>query len=160
MGSRNYDGMTLCLSNGAGLIAGTTSSYTTTVAVAGIINGEHATELAAQTNTATPTTDANGAAFTALAASEASVFVFGIIAAGTIAVMQGEVVAMDADTNEPLYNPEFPGIPDTMLPFGFGVIKNGSTGSAWTFGASNWTATGVVDTFTDVGVLPARPQAA
>jgi len=151
-----YPGMTQCVSK-AGLAAGTTTTYTTAAAASGFINSIYATALAAQTNTATPTTDADGAAFTALAASEACVFVVGIIAAGTIAVSQGPVVAMDADTNEPLFSLEFPDINDTFLPFGYVVIKNGSTGSAWTFGASNWDATGVVDTFADIAFLPDRP---
>jgi len=157
MGSQNfYNGMTLSVAK-AGLAAGTTSTYTTAAATAGFIEGVFATALAAQTNTATPTTDASGDAFTALAASEACVFVFGIVAAGTIAVQQGPVVAMDADTDEPLFNLEFPSVLDTVMPFGYAVIKNGSTGSAWTFGSSNWTATGVVDTYSDVGSMPFRP---
>lgn len=151
------NGLTLCTSK-AGLTAGTTSTYTTTVAVAGMIGGKYATPLAVQTNTATPTTDGNSAAFTALAASQVSVFVFTIVAAGTIAVFQGTVEDLDSgDAVEKA--PEFPAIDtDTYLPFGYVVVVNSSAGSAWTFGASNWTATGVTDTYTDVGVLPSRPQ--
>ncbi len=158
MGSQSfYPGLTMCVSK-AGFAAGTTTTYTTAAAASGFINSVYATALAAQTNTASPTTDVNGDAFTAVGVSEASVFVAGIIAAGTIVVAQGEVVAMDTDTNEPLHYPQFPDIPDTMLPFGYVIIKNGSTGSAWTYGASNWAATGVVDTFADIALLPDRPQ--
>jgi len=148
----------ICLSK-AGLTAGTTSTYTTTVAVAGAIRGEHVTPLAIQTNTATPTTDWAGNAFTALAASQACVFVFCLVAAGTIAVVQGPVVDLDASDAIPENKGlEFPGIDATLMPFGFAVVKNGSTGSSWTFGAESWGATGIVDTFTDVAFLPDRPQ--
>lgn len=143
----------------AGLIGGTTTTYTTTGVITGTIDGVFATVLSAQTNTATPTTDADGNAFTALAASQVSVFLFGITAAGAIAVRQGSVEDLD-DAGVVSKRPQFPAVGDDFLPFGYGVIVNGSTGSAWTFGASNWTATGIVDTFTDIGTMPPRPVAA
>ena len=155
----NSKGLTMCTEK-AGLTAGTTSTYTTANATGGFINGKFVTALAAQTNTATPTTDARtGAAFVALAASQGCVFVYGLNAAGAIQVIQSEVLSLDADTNDfkDAQAPQFPVIPDTVMPFGYVVVKNGSTGSAWTFGSSSWTATGVTDTYTDVGVLPPRP---
>jgi hypothetical protein len=143
-----------------GLAAGTTSTYTTAAATTCSIGGKFATTLAAQTNTATPTTQGDSSAFTALAASQISVYVFCVVAAGTIAVFQGSVEDLDG-ADAVVVAPQFPAIDlETYCPFGYVVINNGSTGSAWTFGASNWTATGVVDTFTDVLVLPNRPQTA
>ena len=69
----------------SGLVKGTGSSYTTTVTTAGMINGKYVTGLTAQTNTATPTTDAaTGAAFNALSTNKATVLVIGQKAAGTI----------------------------------------------------------------------------
>jgi len=150
-------GATICISK-AGLTAGTTTTYTTAAAAGGSIAGKFATALAAQTNTATPTTDYNGDAFTALAASQGCIFVYSIIAAGTIAVHQGPVETLDSG-NLFVNACEFPDIDlETYMPFGYVVCKNASTGSAWTFGASNWTATGLTDTYTDVTVLPQRPQ--
>lgn len=151
-------GATICIAK-AGLTAGTTSTYTTAAATGGSVGGKFVTALAAQTNTATPTTDYNGDAFTALAASEGCVFVFSLIAAGTIAIHQGPVESLDASGNFKIA-PAFPDDLDleTYMPFGYVVVKNGSTGSAWTFGASNWTATGITDTYTDVTTLPLRPQ--
>jgi hypothetical protein len=141
----------------AGLIAGTTTTYTTTGIVTGAIAGVFATPLAAQTNTATPTTQGDGSAFTALAASQGTVFVCCITAAGAIAVFQGEVETLDS-ANEFLIAPAFPIIDlETYLPFGYMVIKAASTASAWTFGASNWTATGITDTFADLMTMPRRP---
>lgn len=150
-------GVTICTAK-AGLAAGTTSTYTTAAATGGSIGGKFATALAAQTNTATPTTQGDSSAFTALAASEGSVYVFCIVAAGTIAVFQGSVETLDSGNNFEIA-PAFPDIDlETYLPFGYVVIKNDSTGSAWTFGSSSWTATGVTDTYTDVTTLPLRPQ--
>ena len=157
MQSNDAKGLTICTAK-AGLTAGTTTTYTTAAATGGSIRGEFVTALSAQTNTATPTTDANGDAFTAVGASKGSVFVFCLTAAGALAVLQGSVEDLDASGNFEAA-PDFPAVDiDTLVPFGFVVIKVDSTGSDWTFGASNWTATGVTDTFTDVTTLPLRPQ--
>ena len=142
----------------AALVAGTTTTYTTTVAFDHAIDGKWGTQFATKTNQATPTTDARtGATFTALAASKGSVYVWCTTAGGTVKVLEGSIESLDA-ANEFKVAPQFPVVPDTLVPFGYTVIENGSTGSSWTFGAGNWTATGLVDTFVDVaGVLPARP---
>ncbi|PCJ39139.1 MAG: hypothetical protein COA71_14580 [SAR86 cluster bacterium] len=154
------NGGTMALAK-AGLTAGTTTTYTTTAAIPTILAGAYSTELAAQTNAATPTTDhTTGNAFNALAKSEGCVFVYGIIAAGTIVVSQGAINSLDTDANTFIIDPPFPSIPDTMAPFGYVIVENGSTGSAWTYGADNWTATGVIDTYTDCAFLPDRPQQA
>lgn len=157
MQSNLLNAITQALSK-AGIVAGTTSTYTTTVATAGTIEGKFATALAAQTNTATPTTDANGDAFTALAASQGCVFVVGTTLAGAIAVVQGGVEALDTEDGSFVVAPSFPDIPSDFMPFAYVIIKAGSTASAWTFGASNWTATGIIDTFVDIGTMPDRPQ--
>ena len=144
----------------AGLVGGTTTTYTTTGIVTGAIGGLFATPLAAQTNTATPTTQGDGSAFVALAASQVTVFTFCITAAGAIAVFQGAVEDLD-EGDAVIIAPQFASIDEkTYLPFGYGVIVAASTASAWTFGASNWTATGITDTFTDVMTMPRRPVSA
>jgi hypothetical protein len=67
--ARKLEGLTMGTIK-TGLIKGTTSTYTTTVTSAGMINGKYVTGLTAQTNTATPTTDAGtGAAFVPLTAT-------------------------------------------------------------------------------------------
>ena len=145
----------------AALTAGTTSTYTTANATECCIEGKWATALSAQTNTASPTTDSTtGAAFNALAASQGCLLVWGITAAGAIQLAQGPIVDLDTDSNDfkDGQAPEFPTILDTVCPIAYTVIKNGSTGSAWTPGTSNWTATGIVDTFVDIAVMPDRPQ--
>lgn len=143
----------------AGLTAGaTTSTYTTAAATTCSIGGKMATTLAAQTNAATPTTDGNGAAFTALAASQGCILVFTVNAAGTLKVFQGPSEALDA-ANDFESACDFPYIDlSTYAPFAYVVVKNSAAGSAWTFGTSNWSATGLTDTYTDVTTLPLRPQ--
>ena len=79
-----------------GLTKGTTSTYTTTATSECSIDGKWATGLSAQTNTATPTTDARtSAAFVAQTDNTACAYVFGITAAGAIAVCQGPVEATE-----------------------------------------------------------------
>jgi CRP-like cAMP-binding protein len=63
----------------SGLVAGTTSTYTTTASTNCVINGRFATVLTAQTNTASPTLDAvTGLAFVPVLANQASVLLWGV----------------------------------------------------------------------------------
>ena len=123
-----------------------------------VVNGK-ACNKAAISGGATPTTDAiSGLAFTALAANQGCVFVYALNAAGTISAVQGTIVPLDRSGNFVAARSEFPALPDTLAPFCYVVCKNGSTGSAWTFGTSQWIATGMTATPVDVLALPARPQ--
>lgn len=143
----------------AGLTYGTTTTYTTAAAVAGNIKGKCITALAAQTNTATPTTDiVTGAAFVGIAANEGSVFVYGVNLAGALKVCQGEVV--DLDVSGAFINaPDFPTLPDDFCPFAYQLVQCASTASTWTFGSSNQNgATGVTITRVDINMLPPTPQ--
>jgi hypothetical protein len=74
-------------------VAGTTSTFTSTVTTAGCINGKFVTTLAAQTNAASPTTDAaTGAAFVALSTNKTCALVFGQTAAGALQLIQGPII--------------------------------------------------------------------
>jgi hypothetical protein len=158
MNNNLNNGGTMCFSK-VGLTAGTTSTYTTTVATDFIINGKFGTQFGTQTNQATPTTDhVTGAAFPALAINQGVAIVFGTIAAGTVVAMQGDIKSLDTSAAEFVIAPPFPAVPSDVAVFGYVIVTNDSTGSAWTFGTSNWTATGIVDTFVDVAMLPDRPQ--
>lgn len=157
-----FRGITLNLSN-AGLAAGTTSTYSTTATTAHVINGNFGTTLAAQTNTATPTTDVNtGAAFVAQTDNQASVYVFGVTAAGAIAVAQGSVedtqVGVTTTAGAFIVTPQFPDLPDDFCPIGYAVVRTAPSAATWTFGSSQWGATGITATFKNVCVLPDRPQ--
>lgn len=148
-------GLTLCLID-ATLAAGTTTTLSTTGTTHYAVKGKAYTK-AALSNTANVTTDVNtGAAFVAQAINTMCVYVVGYDADGNIKVAQGTIVSLDAQGN-PLNAPQFPPIPDTVCPIGYVVIANDSTGSAWTWGSSNWTATGITDTFVSVITLPPRP---
>lgn len=150
----------------AAMVAGTTSTYTTTVTTAGVINGKFVTTLGAQTNTASPTTDAlTAAAFVALAANQCCALVFGQTAAGVIQLVQGPIIATNIGVTTTvgtfLKAPQFPELPDNFLPLAYTIVRTAPSAAAWTPGTSSWTASGVsATTFQNVGVLPSRPQTA
>ena len=146
------------------MVAGTTSTYTTTVTTAGVINGKFVTTLGVQTNTATPTTDANtGLAFNALQPNQCCALVFGQTAAGAIQLVQGPIIPTNVGVTTTvgsfINDPQFPGLPANFLPLAYTVVRTAPSAAAWTPGTSSWTASGVsASTFQNVAVLPARPQ--
>jgi hypothetical protein len=156
-------GLTINLVN-AGLVAGTTSTYTTTATTVCSIGGKFATGLTAQTNTATPTADVNtGAAFVAQTDNTACVYVFGVNAAGAIKVAQGSIVDTEVGVTTTAgafkVAPQFPTLPDDFCPIGYIVVRTAPSASDFTFGTSSWTATGITAaTAVNVSTLPARPQ--
>ena len=159
------DGLTINFVSAA-MVAGTTSTYTTTVTTAGLVNGKFVTTLGAQTNTASPTTDANtGAAFTALSANKTCALVFGQTAAGAIKLVQGPIIDTytGVTTTVGAFKdaPQFPPLPDDFLPLAYTLVRTAPDAAAWTPGTSSWTASGVsATTFKNIGVLPNRPQIA
>ena len=149
----------------AAAVAGTTSTFTSTVTTNGTIAGKFVTTLGAQTNAASPTVDwATGAAFVPLSPNQACTLVFGQNAAGTLKLVQGPVVnTLTGVTTTPgalLVVPQFPGLPADFLPLAYTVVKTAPSAAVWTPGTSSWTASGVTaSTFQNISVLPARPQA-
>lgn len=162
---RKLPGATMNLVSAA-MIKGSTSSYTTTVTTAGVINGKFVTTLGAQTNTATPTTDVNtGAAFIAQTDNTACVYVMGQNAAGTIKCAQGSIVptAVGVTTTAGAFKdaPQFPTLPDDFMPLAYVIVRTAPSASDWTFGTGEWAATGVTATqFVNVSTLPDRPVTA
>ncbi len=157
-------GITLNLANAA-FVAGTTSTYTTTVTTAGLINGKFITTLGAQTNTASPTTDATtGVAFNALQPNQTCCLLWGTNAAGTIKLCQGPIIStlvgVTTTVGGLLNDPQFPTPPDDFCPMAYTIVRTAPSATAWTPGTSNWTASGVsCSTFANIGQLPNRPQA-
>lgn len=157
-------GVTLNLVSAA-FVAGTTSTYTTTVTTAGLINGKFITTLGAQTNTASPTTDANtAAAFVALQPNQTCALVWGTNAAGAIKLAQGPIIGtltgVTTTVGGLLNEPQFPALPDDFCPMAYTVVRTAPSAAAWTPGTGSWTASGVsCSTFQNIGQLPARPQA-
>lgn len=150
----------------AAMVAGTTSTYTTTVTTAGVINGKFVTTLGAQTNTASPTTDANtGAAFTALTENKTCALVFGQTAAGAIALVQGPIIDTYTGVTTTVgafkQAPQFPPLPEDFMPLAYTVVRTAPDAADWTPGTSSWTASGVsCTTFKNVATLPNKPQIA
>lgn len=150
----------------AGFALGTTSTYTTAATTSCSIGGKFATPLAAQTNTASPTTDAaTGAAFVALGDNQATVLVWGINAAGAIQLAQGSIedteVGVTTTAGAFLKAPQWPNLPNDFCPIAYNLVRTAPSASAFTAGTSSWTATGITcSTAVDVSTLPARPQTA
>lgn len=110
---------------------------------------------AAVTDGATPTTDANtGENLVALADDEGCMLLWLINAAGTVALAQGPIRALDADTGDFVVDPQLPAVPDGYVPFAYQIIKNDS-GSSFSIGSTNWSA--VKDAIKDIATLPSRP---
>lgn len=130
---------------GCAALTGLTGAATTysTSAFSPVIRGKSFAK-AAVAGGATPTTDAVSGAAMTLVANQAAVFVWGVNAAGTVQVLKGATVSY-TDTSAGSTEVKLPAIPDTFCPFAYVVIKAGSTVSGtWTFGSSNWNATGIV----------------
>lgn len=150
----------------AGLVAGTTSTYTTTASTACSFRGKWGTALTAQTNTASPTTDATtGAAFVALGDNQCTVLVWGVNAAGAIQLSQGSIedtaVGVTTTAGAFLKLPQFPALPDDFCPIGYQLVRTAPSAAAFTPGTSSWTATGITcSTIQNVSVLPDRLQSA
>ncbi len=162
--------LTICLSK-VTLAAGTTSTLSTTGTTTFAIRGKAYTKTVLA-NVATPTTDfATGAAFLPVAANYGSVYTIGFDHSGNLKAVQGTIVPLDGIVSSNLFYPNAPqfgglgpagsgSTNNDFCPIGYIVIKNGTTGSAWTFGWSNWDATGITATYVDVITMPDRPQIA
>jgi hypothetical protein len=148
-----------------GAVAGTTSTFTSTSGSAGFIRGKCVTSLGAQTNAATPTTDATtGAAFNALQPNQTCCIVFGQNLAGTLKMAQGPIIAcatgVTTTVGAIINAPQFPMLPNDFLPLAYTIVRTAPSAAAWTPGSSSWTASGVsASTFQNIGQIPDRPQA-
>lgn len=145
----------------AGLSAGTTTTINTTGVIIYSVLGK-AYYKAQLSNGATPTTDfVTGAAFNPVPANYGSIYTIGFDTAGTLRVIQGEVLPLDTQGNF-ITAPQFGGLPNTFCPIGYLVIKAGSTASSspgWLFGTSNMAGvTGITYAFVNCITLPERPQ--
>jgi hypothetical protein len=132
----------------AAFVLGTTSTFTTTVTTSVSINGRFGTTLGAQTNAASPTTDAlTGAAFVPLTANQATVLVWGVNAAGAIKLCQGSIVPTETGVTTTagafISAPQFPMLPEDFAPIAYNLVRTSPTGSAFTPGTTSWTASGI-----------------
>lgn len=147
------------MATNSGLLTGTGAEtvYDTTVIIEFAIAGK-AYRKAAVADGATPTTDGNTAAAMTLVANYGTVVVWGLNSSGTVSCYKGSTEALDSAGNF-INAPQFPAIPNNICPFAYSILKGGSTLSGtWTFGSSNWNATGMTATHTNIMTLPDRPQ--
>lgn len=113
--------------------------------------------VAAGTGKTTPQTSPTGEAFTPLTANQACVFLFQYDVNGAPAISQGDIVDVNASGgfdagNKPLYGEVY----DGYVPYGHCTIIAGATAGTFTFGVSNWNATGITTEVKNLGVLPSR----
>ena len=151
---RGSDG---CFSSGLLTATGAETVYDTTVAITYAIDGILYVK-ATVADGATPTLDANtGIAFLPIQADKACVFLWCLNSANTVSVAQGEIVTVDGDTDIRKWNPQFPLVPTGTVPFAFHIIQTTGASSAFTFGSSNWNATGITKLIRNLATMPARP---
>ncbi len=150
----------------ANAVAGTTNTFTTTVATTPIINGKFTTALGVLTNSATtPTTDANtGLAFPAILPNTCAAVVFGTNAAGTLKAVQGPATAtvtgVTTTVGAFIQAPQFPNLPDDFCPFAYTIVRVApSLTAGFVLGTTSWAASSVsCTTFKNIAALPNRPQ--
>lgn len=155
-------GTTMATNSGVLTATGAETVIDHTVAIQTCINGaSHIVPIGV--DEATPTTDVNtGETFVPLAASEGCYFVYMtnstlgyFVAQGTVHKLAGTTGADEDFVGENIL-PQYPSIPDGYCPFAIQMIKNDSGGSAWTFGATDWTTVnGVIQ---DILTMPDVPQ--
>lgn len=152
----NLHGATMATSSAGLTAAGSETTYDTGATLQYAIGGKAYTKSAVSGGT-TPTSDGNGHALAPLTANQGCVLVWVINAAGTIAVFQSDVVAMEDGGF--LETPDFPTFDeDTWCAFAYQVLKAASNAGTITIGSSNWDATGFTNSIQNVHTLPARPQ--
>jgi len=151
------------------LVAGTTSTLTTTVTGAPILDGKFNTAGTIITNAAHPTTDFNtGLAFVAMvggngvlnARGQGCIVVYGwITGASTLRAIQGPIASLDIQNNFEWNAPQFPAVPNNFVPFAYVVMKARAVdGLSIIVGTTAWAS--FAQTFVNVVMLPSRPQVA
>lgn len=113
----------------------------------------------ARADATTGTTDyVTGAAIT-LTANKARLVVWCLTTTATDIPKLIAGPAVDMDNGTMLTPPQFPAIPAGLCPVAYMLVKAGATTSGtWTFGSSNWDATGVTNTTVNIcGMANATP---
>ena len=122
-------------------LSGAVTTYSTSL-FGFALNGD-AYAKAAVAGGAAPTTDGNTGAAITLTANKARAVVWAVNAAGTFSVYAGPIVDWTDTTANSTACP-LPALPGNVAPFAAHTVQAGSTTSGtWTFGSSNWNATGI-----------------
>lgn len=137
-------------------LSGAATTYSSSVF--GFILKGRAYQKALVSGGTTPTTDGSTAAAMTLTANKARAFVWGVNSGGTVSVYAGPIVDY-VDTTAGAVACPLPAIPSTVCPFAVHTVQAGATTSGtWTFGSSDWNATGItVGTVQNLGQLPVAP---
>lgn len=149
-------------SSGTFATSGAATTHATTTTINYVIDGITYIKTAI-TGGATPTTDIVSGSGITLTAGKSRAVLWLLNAAGTVAVTAGDIVDWDGGTTSPDYGyganaPVIPSVPDGYAPFALQVLKAGSTLSGtWTFGSSNWNATGLTVVVKNLFNTPPRP---
>lgn len=150
----------------AALAAGTTTTYTIGNTFTYANKGQLYSKASAA-NAASPTLDANtGVAFLPLIAGQSCIFAFCADVSGVVNVIQSlpfdlkrGIFPATLDMSNGLAVVQFPGIPDTLTPFGYLLAQASSAlVGTWTFGVNNLSGvTGMTYTFRDIMDVPGQP---
>jgi hypothetical protein len=149
--------------NSGALVAGTTSTYTTTITIQYCLNGKAFSRTAITNQAASaPTVDAiTGQTIAPIAINYGAVVLVMLDSAGAVFHALGPVEALDGAVTASakfVRAPQFPvGIPQTLVPIAYGIVKVGSNGAAFTVGTTTWNSNSSV-AFTNIMGLPDRPQ--
>ncbi len=180
---RFQNGLNMSLADVGCSASGAAATLTLAAATVAVIKGEFATVLTSGAKTiafvetkTVPSSDSvgwvasvaktlyGGASTNANAPAnnkgQMAILVHCINAAGTFKSIQGDAVQMDASGLAIAAAPQFPMIPDTLVPFAYQVLYAGLTAGDIVPGTSNWNATGFTNTCHDIMMLPKRPVVA
>ena len=160
--NENNDNMGFSTTSGTFATTGAATTHATTTTINYIIEGIGYIKTAITGGT-TPTTDIITGLPITLTAGNARSVLWLLDASGNVAVTASPIVTWDGGTTAPNYGfasnvPAITGVPDGYAPFALQLLKGGSTLSGtWTFGSSNWNATGLTVVVKNVLTLPPRP---
>jgi hypothetical protein len=155
-------GLSACLGKAGLAASGAANTFTIATAFNYAIQGK-AYNKGTVAGGASPVLDGvTGLGFVPLLANQGCVFAWAVDSTGAVKAIQGPVFALDSAGNfsTPPGAPQFPEVPDSLAMWAYTVVKNGATGSSWTFGTSNWNATGITLAHQDVICMPRVPQTA
>lgn len=135
-------------------IAGAVTTHSS-AATAYAIRGRAFTH-AVDAGVATPNVDFVTGLPITLTANQGRAVVWCLDAADANRSIAGPIVALDAAGNF-TDAPALPAIPDTLCPVAITLHRAGSTTvGTWTYGVSNWNATGLTHTVININTLPDR----
>lgn len=141
-------------------ISGAATTFTTANAQVAAIQGKAIAKAAVSGGTSPIVDGVTGLAIT-LVLNQGTVVLWCLDASGNVKAVKGSTEVMDAAGLFALNAPQFPTLPDTLVPFAYTLHKGGATVSGtWTFGVSNWNATGMTHVVVDILTIPTRPQIA